>query len=188
MGHMPDSSITKKALGTALKEMMSQRPLAKISVGEICKECNMNRKSFYYHFKDKYDLVNWVYHTEFIEDIQTKTYADGWDFLLDICEYFERNRSFYTNALQVTGQNSFLDYFAQFIRPIIGSYCEEAFETDEQQCFYATLFTDAFEAAIFRWLTEDTKISAYEFVELIKAVSVFSAKKVLTNLPADENQ
>jgi len=62
---LPDSGITKNALSTALKELMLLHPLAKISVGDICARCGMNRKSFYYHFKDKYDLVNWIFHTEF---------------------------------------------------------------------------------------------------------------------------
>ena len=39
-----------------MKALMEERPFAKISVGDICERCGMNRKSFYYHFKDKYDL------------------------------------------------------------------------------------------------------------------------------------
>ena len=55
---MADSNITKKALASALKDLMTRIPYAKISVGDICELCQMNRKSFYYHFKDKEDLVN----------------------------------------------------------------------------------------------------------------------------------
>ena len=62
---MPDSLITKRALASSLKELMKTQPLTKISVGDICEKCGMNRKSFYYHFCDKYDLVNWIFDTEF---------------------------------------------------------------------------------------------------------------------------
>ena len=58
---MADSNITKRALAEALKELLKAEPFAQVSVGEICEKCHMNRKSFYYHFKDKYDLVNWIY-------------------------------------------------------------------------------------------------------------------------------
>ena len=30
----------------------------------------MNRKSFYYHFRDKYDLVNWIFYVDFIERME----------------------------------------------------------------------------------------------------------------------
>ena len=58
---MADSNVTKRALAEGLKQLMERRPFAKISVGDICESCNMNRKSFYYHFRDKYDLVNWIF-------------------------------------------------------------------------------------------------------------------------------
>ena len=58
---MADSNITKRALASALKELMESTPFSKITVSDICAKCNMNRKSFYYHFKDKFDLVNWIF-------------------------------------------------------------------------------------------------------------------------------
>lgn len=44
-----------------MKKLMEKKPFSKISVGDICEDCGMNRKSFYYHFRDKYDLVNWIF-------------------------------------------------------------------------------------------------------------------------------
>ena len=67
---LPDSNITKHALSQALKELIKTQPLKKISVGKICEACGMNRKSFYYHFKDKYELINWIFCTEFISTIE----------------------------------------------------------------------------------------------------------------------
>ena len=57
---MAEAGVTKKVLAYALKSLMASRPLSKITVGDICEACDMNRKSFYYHFRDKYDLVNWI--------------------------------------------------------------------------------------------------------------------------------
>ena len=92
---MSDSNITKKALVNALKELMEEKAFEKISVKDICEKCTMNRKSFYYHFKDKYDLVNWIFDTEFLS-IAHKTPDPGiWDFLNDICPFFYENRDFY---------------------------------------------------------------------------------------------
>ena len=69
---MADSNITKKALATALKDLMSEMSFEKITISDICEKCDMNRKSFYYHFKDKYDLVNWIFDTEFMAVVLKK--------------------------------------------------------------------------------------------------------------------
>ena len=59
---MSESKITEKALALALKQLMKTAPLSKISIQNIMDNCGLNRQTFYYHFKDKFDLVNWIYH------------------------------------------------------------------------------------------------------------------------------
>ena len=63
---MPDASITKYALAVSLRQLMDTTPFEKISIQDICAACGMSRKSFYYHFPDKYALVNWIFDTEFL--------------------------------------------------------------------------------------------------------------------------
>ena len=89
------TSITKKALASALKDLMSRTPYAKISVSDICELCEMNRKSFYYHFKDKEDLVNWIFDVEFVALSQSESDASPWEGIERVVEYFYENRSFY---------------------------------------------------------------------------------------------
>ena len=83
---MADSNITKRALAEALREQMNIEPFGKISVGEICDRCQMNRKSFYYHFRDKYDLVNWIFDTEFLTIVKNCESEDPWGILTDLCK------------------------------------------------------------------------------------------------------
>lgn len=52
---MADSNITRNAMAAAMKALMKEKKLSKISISDICGACGMNRNSFYYHFKDKYD-------------------------------------------------------------------------------------------------------------------------------------
>lgn len=118
---MADSNITKWALATSLKELMAEQPFDKINVAQICERCDMNRKSFYYHFKDKYDLVNWIFDTEFITllkdeklDVSHSNYKERWAFVEKMCQYFYQNHGFYRKALQIRGQNSFRDHFREY--------------------------------------------------------------------------
>ena len=93
---MADSNITKNALAAALKELMNEIPFEKINISQISEKCHMNRKSFYYHFKDKYDLMNWIFDTEFFA--VTKNYSDEQTYeerflhIKEICCYFYENR------------------------------------------------------------------------------------------------
>ena len=53
------SQVTKRALEQSLKNLLLKKPLTKITVNDIAEDCGINRMTFYYHFKDIYDLVEW---------------------------------------------------------------------------------------------------------------------------------
>ena len=112
--------------------------------------------------------MNWIFYTEFIGAVQMKDYADGWAFFDDICAYFYENRPFYTNALQVQGQDSFRDYFKKILQTIMRGYMKEFLREDKNASFFAVFFADAFAAAIERWLTENPPMPPGEFVSLLK--------------------
>ena len=58
------SELTKKALAVSLKKLLSKKELSKITISNITDECGVNRQTFYYHFKDIYDLLEWIYKNE----------------------------------------------------------------------------------------------------------------------------
>ena len=51
---------TKRALEASLKKLLLRKPLNKITISDITEDCGVNRMTFYYHFKDIYDLVDWI--------------------------------------------------------------------------------------------------------------------------------
>ena len=167
---MAYAMITKTAMADSMKTLMNEKPFAKISVGDICERCGMNRKSFYYHFKDKYDLVNWIFQTEFLEMLMGRSYTSGWQLLSDICEYFYKERAFYTNALQVEGQNAFRDYFAASIGSILPEIMRDQLTPGEDSHFFVQFLTDAIQAAILRWLKETPVIPPREFMKKLESV------------------
>lgn len=54
------SQTTKRALEASLKKLLLEKPLNKITINDITEDCGVNRMTFYYHFKDIYDLVDWI--------------------------------------------------------------------------------------------------------------------------------
>ncbi|HIQ59508.1 MAG TPA: TetR/AcrR family transcriptional regulator C-terminal domain-containing protein [Candidatus Merdivicinus intestinavium] len=165
---LADSNITKRALASALKELMETEPFEKISIGEICEKCEMNRKSFYYHFRDKYDLVNWICETEFIAAARRKEYASGWELAEELCAYLYDNRSFYRKTLRIDGQNSFSDYFRQVVALILSDQMKEILGETDPPDFFVDFYTDALICAVKRWLTEKDRLPPGEFAGLLK--------------------
>ena len=51
------TKMTKAALAASLKKLLEKKPLSKITVTDITRECRINRHTFYYHFRDIYDLI-----------------------------------------------------------------------------------------------------------------------------------
>lgn len=175
--------ITKRVLADSIKRLMEQRPLAKISVGDIVEECGLNRNSFYYHFKDKYDLVNWIFYTDVINRLKLDNVLTGsvWELIDTISHYFYENKSFYMNALSVSGQNSFAEYYIDIIKQIVRARLGESLtDNDEQdQDFYIYFFIDAYIAATFRWLQGGAQIPPDKFTQMIKKAARGTAMRVL---------
>lgn len=165
---MTVSEKTKRALAAALKALMQEKSFDKISIGEICERCGMNRKSFYYHFEDKYDLVNWIFDTEFAEMAEKKSYKDSWEVLQDISRFLYEDRSFYRKALQIKGQNSFSDHFRELLLPAISGWLGDILKNERIEEFQSLFFADAFIMAFQRWIIEYATMPPEEFLRQLK--------------------
>ena len=165
---MSNSYITKNALAQAMKELMSIKDMEKINIKDITDKCGLNRKSFYYHFKDKYELVNWIFYTDFVSEINSNKAYNSWDMLEQICTYIYKNKKFYTNALSVEGQNSFSEYFTEVTESLIYAHYQDVLKDSEDRDFFVTYFADATRLAISKWLFEDNDIKPDKFIELMK--------------------
>lgn len=171
---MADSNITKRALAAALRELMEEMPFDKIQVAQICERCDMNRKSFYYHFKDKYDLVNWIFDTEFMsfaeEGAKDLPSDDRWELVERACEHFYANRAFYRKALMITGQNSLYDHLRGYLSPLVKMRIVQLISDNADDEFTVDFFTDAVLCAIERWLLNKQCMPPEEFVTKIKQI------------------
>lgn len=114
---MPNTNRTKQELAQSLKTLMQTMPLERISVGDIVECAGLGRNTFYYHFQDKYDLVNWIFESETDHMLRQRLTIDNWDpYLQDLEDYFRANQAFYCNALDYSGQNCLADHIYDTLR------------------------------------------------------------------------
>ena len=113
------ASFTKKAIVQTFLKLLDDRPLNQITVKDIVEACGINRNSFYYHFEDKYDLVNWYFQSGITRFLVELSAYSSWNALLAALEtYFLENKVFYCNALAYNGQNSLQQYMFDYLRSI----------------------------------------------------------------------
>ena len=75
---LPMSQMTKRALEASLKELLRHKPLDKITVSDLTDHCGVNRMTFYYHFKDIYDLVEWCCEEDAARALAGQKTYDTW--------------------------------------------------------------------------------------------------------------
>ncbi len=166
---MADSNITKHALAASLRALMEEHPFEKITVAQICEQCGINRKSFYYHFKDKYDLVNWIFDSDLValavSDVDLNDEDSMWRLLKTLGDYFYENRAFYRKAFQIKGQNSFSDHFRELSQPLFKNRLAALVGEENTDEFVLDFFTDASLSALERWLTAKECVPPGQVVE-----------------------
>ena len=98
---MPESTLTKKAITKSLKKLTKEKPFDKIVISEIADGCSINRQTFYYHFKDKYALLKWIYSTEYIEPNMKDVTFENWDSrILKILDQLKADKEFSINTIK----------------------------------------------------------------------------------------
>lgn len=112
---MATSLITKKRIAKAFKKQLSQKSFEKISVVDIMEEAQIRRQTFYNHFLDKYELMDWIFETELQEQVTDNlNYISGFKLLEELLYYLEINQTFYAQLFQIKGQNDFSSFFLNY--------------------------------------------------------------------------
>lgn len=103
---------TKQALAESLKKLMRAKPFSKITVTEIVNDCEVNRKTFYYHFEDIYALLRWIFEEEAVNIIRKFYLLNDYDEAMEfIYEYISENKDLLRNAYDAFGSVELSSFF-----------------------------------------------------------------------------
>lgn len=104
---------TKQKFAEELERMMRTTPLSKIRVQDLCEHLGVERRVFYYHFRDKYDLVAWIFRQDYERSLEA-----GASYSLALYEEAHRrfcdHRDFYRRAFECDSQNFIYSYLVEF--------------------------------------------------------------------------
>jgi AcrR family transcriptional regulator len=101
---------TKKLIWEALLSLLQEQPFASISVRAISERAMVHRATFYTHFQDKYDLLEYGVHEAAQQVIQELRWEGASEqraaTLLLILEYMRAHRELFSLLLVEKGPNS----------------------------------------------------------------------------------
>lgn len=92
-------------LAESFKELALKQPIEKITIKEITDKAGVIRPTFYNHFQDKYDLLEWIIDKELLEPVEPLI-QNGMinEALVLLFGGIERDKEFYTRASRLEGQ------------------------------------------------------------------------------------
>ena len=184
------SEITKHALEASLKHLLLQKPLNKITISDITEDCGVNRMTFYYHFKDIYDLVEW----SCVEDARQalggkKTYDTWQEGFLQIFQAVQSNRPFIMNVYHSVSREQVETYLYDVTYHLLINVVEEKAAglsvSQEDQEFIAHLYKYAFVGVMLDWIRADMKTDPQAIIARLSLVLHGNITAALERLRSD---
>lgn len=154
---------TKYALADALRRQLQKKPLNKITISDITDECGVNRMTFYYHFHDIYDLIDWAFREEVEQATKDKHYAPSeWRTnILDVCQVILNNKSFIMNIYRSVGREKVEQYLYKGLYPTVSSLINEQLQgvnvPEDGRKLYANFYVYGISGIIQNWVNYDMK-------------------------------
>lgn len=185
------SQMTKRALVASLKELMAEKPLDKITVTDLTEHCGVNRMTFYYHFKDIYDLVEWACVEEATRALAgKKTYETWQQGLLQIFEAVQNNKPFILNVYRSVSREQVENYLYRLTYDLLEGVVEEQAQgmsvRPEDKAYIATLYKYMFVGLMLDWIKSDMKESPQKMVNQLEQVIHGSINAALQRLRTDK--
>ncbi len=167
---MPNTNTTKTALAESLKKLVLKKRLEKITINDLTADCGISRMAFYYHFKDIYDLVEWVCMEDGRKALQDKKTYDTWQ--EGMCQVFDavlENRDFILNVYRSIGREKIESYLYKFtydlIKEVVEEKCRGIDLAADHKVFIADFYKYGFVGIMLDWISCGMKADYEEIVE-----------------------
>ena len=164
------SQVTKRALEESLKRMLLRKPLDRITISDITEDCGISRMTFYYHFKDIYDLVEWACEEDAVRALDGKKTCDTWQQgFLQILEAVTENRPFILNVYHSVNREQVERYLYRLTYGLIIGVVEEKARglnvSEADKRFIADFYKYGFVGLMLDWIRSDMKEEPAAIVE-----------------------
>ncbi len=147
---------TKNAMKASLKKLVQKKPLSKITISDITTDCDISRMTFYYHFKDIYDLVEWCILSDAAATSEGNVLRDTWENeFKTIFKIAKLNESFYMSLFHSMDRELLENYIFRYTSKISARIIEENTAniavSEENKARLAEYYSYALTGAVVCW-------------------------------------
>ncbi len=182
MRYEATSRQTKLMLAESLKGLMRVKPLSRITVSEIVRDCAVNRKTFYYHFEDIYALLKWMLEDEALQIVSHFDLPGDCEAAIRfIMSYVEQNDYIINCAYDSVGREGMKQFFcADFIRVVSSMIEETEAEAGKRlepdfRAYAVRFYSEAIASMLLDWAkngkTQDREQTVRYLVRIISAAT-----------------
>lgn len=158
-------SRTKEKLAEAFKTVVCRKSFAKTTIADITKECGMTRENFYYHFRDKYDILSWVCQRQLVDHIPEKGSKKTMEeFIIFMVKKINADYKFYRTVIRDIGaeqvRKTILPYIKKLTYWLIDGTLDDTLwkMREEKENFAVEFFSDAFITFLTDYMLENEKM------------------------------
>lgn len=169
---MGNSDSTKQLLAEELKRQCRTTQFNRITVGGLCAACGLDRRTFYYHFRDIYDLAAWVFNRSLAPFLPGAQGIPGLSGVEEALALLKKDASFYRRALADNSQNSLGRHILAFSAEAFGAARKQLSGADtlsEAEQFAIDFFCFGSLGMIQRWLFRDCNPDPRQMAALLVA-------------------
>lgn len=168
--------LTRELLADCMRELMVTTPFDKITIKMITDKAGLIRPTFYKHFQDKYEVLEWIFKTEVTDSVDLLIeHHMELDAIVMFCRCLGNDRKFYKRAWQMEpGPNSFEEILTRYVYQTFLKLADR-FSLKVSRShpiltreFIATYYTYGLVHTVKDWITGDSDASAEDIAEAYK--------------------
>lgn len=151
---------TKEAIAQTLLELLNTQAIHQITVKKIVETCGINRQTFYYHFCDIYDLLEWALSHSIEAYLEEHPFVqkDWKEKARHIFHFFYTNRRVILHAYDPDHRKLYELFIMKMVRPIIEEQADRYPVAQkipaEKREFVIKIYSWLYTALFFEWLED----------------------------------
>jgi probable dihydroxyacetone kinase regulator len=185
------SEITKRALSNSLKKLLLSKPLDKITITDLVDDCGVNRQTFYYHFQDLADLVEWTCLEDADKALQDrKTYTTWQEGFLSIFQLMQADKAFIMNIYHSVSLDQLELYLYKLTYPLLLNVVNEQAKgmsvREEDKAFIADFYKYAFVGLALDWVKKGMIEDPQKIIDRLSILIKGTIPQALQNYRSDK--